>query len=127
MTPEKIALGSQLFNDKRFSSTGEVSLRDCHDPAKAFTDSPLKTSEGISKLTGTRNAPTSSTRRTSPTSSGRPLADLEEPSQHPFINPVEMGLADHEPILKIVRSDPTYVDMFRKSFGVEPPRSRCST
>lgn len=58
MTPEKISLGSTLFNDKRFSSTGEVSCATCHDPAKAFTDSPLKTSEGINRLTGTRNAPT---------------------------------------------------------------------
>ena len=57
-SPEKIALGDKLFNDKRFSSTGEVSCATCHDPNKAFTDSPLVTSEGINKLTGTRNAPT---------------------------------------------------------------------
>ena len=57
-TPEKIALGEKLFNDKRFSTTGEVSCATCHDATKAFTDSPLKTSEGINKLTGTRNAPT---------------------------------------------------------------------
>jgi cytochrome c peroxidase len=55
---EKIVLGSALFNDKRFSSTGEVRGATCHDPAKAFTDSPRKTSEGIRKPTGTRNAPT---------------------------------------------------------------------
>ena len=41
-TPEKIALGSHLFNDKRFSSTGKVSCATCHDADKAFTDSPLK-------------------------------------------------------------------------------------
>ncbi len=57
-TPEKIALGDKLFHDKRFSTTGEVSCATCHDPEKAFTDSPLKVSEGINKLTGTRNAPT---------------------------------------------------------------------
>ena len=57
-SPEKIALGDKLFNDKRFSSTGQVSCATCHDPNKAFTDSPLVTSEGINKLTGTRNAPT---------------------------------------------------------------------
>jgi cytochrome c peroxidase len=121
MTPEKIALGSQLFNDKRFSSTGEVSCATCHDPAKAFTDSPLKTSEGINKLTGTRNAPTvvNAAYFASQFWDGR-SADLEDQSQHPFVNPVEMGLPNHEPILKVVRSDPTYVDMFRESFGVEP-------
>ena len=61
-TPEKIALGDKLFDDKRFSSTGQVACNTCHDPKKAFTDSPLRTSEGIAKagkkLTGTRNAPT---------------------------------------------------------------------
>jgi cytochrome c peroxidase len=49
-TPEKIALGKKLFEDKRFSATGEVSCSKCHEPTKAFTDSPLKTSEGIRKL-----------------------------------------------------------------------------
>jgi len=121
MTPEKIALGSTLFNDKRFSSTGEVSCATCHDPAKAFTDSPLRTSEGINKLTGTRNAPTVVNAAYSATQfwDGR-SADLEDQSQHPFVNPVEMGLKDHEPILKIVRSDAAYGDMFRKAFGIEP-------
>jgi cytochrome c peroxidase len=121
MTPEKIALGSTLFNDKRFSSTGEVSCATCHDPAKAFTDSPLKTSEGINKLTGTRNAPTvvNAAYFASQFWDGR-SADLEDQSQHPFVNPVEMGLKDHEPILKVVRSDPAYGDMFRKAFGIEP-------
>jgi len=50
-TPEKIALGELLFNDKRFSTTKEVSCSTCHLPEKAFTDSPLKVSEGINKLT----------------------------------------------------------------------------
>ena len=57
-TPEKVALGDRLLHDKRFSSTGEVSCATCHERAKGFTDSPLKVSEGINKLTGTRNAPT---------------------------------------------------------------------
>ena len=37
-------------------------------------------------------------------------ADLEDQSQHPFLNPVEMALPSHEPILAIVRTDPEYVD-----------------
>lgn len=121
LTPEKVALGSTLFNDKRFSSTGEVSCATCHDAAKAFTDSPLKTSEGINKLTGTRNAPTvvNAAYFASQFWDGR-SADLEDQSQHPFLNPVEMGLKDHEPILKIVRTDPAYGDLFRKAFGIEP-------
>jgi cytochrome c peroxidase len=42
---------------------------------------------------------------------------LEAQSAGPFINPVEMGLKNHEPILKIVRADPEYLAMFKKAFG----------
>ena len=120
-TPAKIRLGDKLFNDKRFSSTGEVSCATCHDPAKAFTDSPLVTSEGIRKLTGTRNAPTvlNAAYFTKMFWDGR-ATDLEDQSQHPFVNPVEMGLADHQPILKTVHEDPEYVAAFREVFGKEP-------
>lgn len=120
-TPEKIALGDKLFNDKRFSSTGDVSCATCHDPKKAFTDSPLVTSEGINKLTGTRNAPTviNSAYFTLFFWDGR-SADLEDQAQHPIVNPVEMGLANHDPVLKIVRTDPEYVSAFRKVFSKEP-------
>lgn len=120
MTPAKIALGDKLFHDKRFSSTGTVACATCHEQAKAFTDSPLKTSEGINKLTGTRNAPTVANAAyfTSMFWDGRSV-DLEDQAQHPFVNPVEMGLPDHEPILKIVRADPEYVRAFRDVFGKE--------
>jgi cytochrome c peroxidase len=117
-TPEKIALGDKLFNDKRFSSTGDVNCATCHDPAKAFTDSPLAKAEGINKLTGTRNSPTvvNSAYFTRLFWDGR-SPDLEDQSQHPFVNPVEMGLKDHEPILQVVRTDPEYVAAFQKVFG----------
>ncbi len=39
-TPEKIALGKKLFEDKRFSSTGAVSCSTCHDANKGFMDGP---------------------------------------------------------------------------------------
>lgn len=118
MTPAKIALGDKLFHDKRFSSTGEVACATCHEKEKAFTDSPLKTSQGINKLTGTRNAPTVANAAyfTSMFWDGRSV-DLEDQAQHPFVNPVEMGLPDHEPILKIVRTDPEYVTAFSAVFG----------
>lgn len=119
-TPDKIALGDKLFNDKRFSSTGEVSCATCHDPKKAFTDSPLVTSEGINKLTGTRNAPTviNSAYFKLFFWDGRSL-DMEDQAQHPIVNPVEMGLANHDPVLKIVRTDPDYTARFKKVFNKE--------
>ena len=126
-TPEKVALGKKLFDDKRFSSTGQVSCATCHDEKKAFTDSPLRTSEGIKKagkpLTGTRNAPTVVNAAYFDVQfwDGR-SPSLEDQSQHPFINPVEMGLKDHQPILKIVRSDPEYVKAFEQVFGKKGPQ-----
>jgi cytochrome c peroxidase len=119
-TPEKIQLGDKLFNDKRFSSTGEVSCATCHNPEKAFTDSPLVTSEGINKLTGTRNSPTVINAAYSKLFfwDGRSL-DMEDQAQHPIVNPVEMGLVNHDPVLQIVRTDPDYVARFKKVFGKE--------
>lgn len=117
-TAEKIQLGDKLFHDKRFSATGEVSCATCHAPEKAFTDSPLKVSEGVRKLTGTRNAPTviNSAYFDRLFWDGRE-PDLEGQSLQPFLNPVEMALPSHEPILKIVRSDPEYQRLFEAAFG----------
>ena len=117
-SPVKIKLGDKLFHDTRFSSTGKVSCSTCHDKTKAFTDSPLKVSEGISKLTGTRNAPTvvNAAYMHSMFWDGRE-PDLEGQSAGPFINPVEMGLPDHKPILKIVRNDTEYKKLFKQAFN----------
>ena len=37
---EKIKLGDRLFNDKRFSMTGDVACATCHAIDKGMTDSP---------------------------------------------------------------------------------------
>lgn len=114
----KVALGKKLFHDTRFSTTGEVSCATCHDAEKAFTDSPLAVSEGIQKKTGTRNAPTVINAVYGKTMfwDGR-SPDLEDQALHPFVNPVEMGLPDHGPILKIVRTDPDYAKAFQAVFS----------
>lgn len=119
---EKIKLGDKLFHDKRFSSTGQVSCATCHDDKKVFTDSPLRVSEGINKLQGTRNAPTvvNSVYFHRLFWDGR-SPSLEDQSQHPMVNPVEMGLKDHAPVVKIVHTDPEYVRAFKKVFGKAPP------
>lgn len=118
-TAVKVRLGDKLFNDKRFSATGDVSCATCHDPNKAFTDSPLKTSEGIHKSRGTRNAPTV----INAAFFERMFWDGREPTlerqaTQPLINPIEMGLPeDYAPMLKIVRSDPEYQALFTQAFG----------
>lgn len=118
MTPAKVKLGDKLFHDKRLSADGTVSCATCHDRKKAFTDSPLKVSEGVGKLTGTRNAPTVVNAAYMHTQfwDGRE-PDLEGQSAGPFINPVEMKLPNHDPILKIVRSDAEYKRLFQQAFN----------
>jgi cytochrome c peroxidase len=115
--PAKIALGDKLFHDKRFSATGTKGCFSCHEDEKVFTDSPLQVSEGIKKLTGTRNAPTAvnAVYFEKQFWDGR-SPSLEDQALHPFVNPVELGLENHDPILEIVRSDPEYVKAFKEVF-----------
>lgn len=118
-TPEKIALGDQLFHDTRFSADRKVSCATCHAQDKGFTDN-LSVSEGFNSLTGTRNAPTvlNSAYMTTLFWDGRE-PDLEGQSKQPPVNPVEGGLPNHEPILEIVREDAAYADAFNDVFGVQ--------
>lgn len=117
-TPAKVELGDKLFHDVRFSRAGDVSCSTCHEPEKAFTDSPKKVSEGHKQLQGTRNAPTviNAAYMESQFWDGREPT-LESQSLQPFLNPVEMALDNHEPILAVVRKDPEYVKAFQDVFG----------
>lgn len=119
-TEAKIKLGDRLFNDTRFSADGKVSCATCHDPAKAFTDN-LPVSKGFDGLTGTRNAPTVINAAYMETQfwDGRE-PDLERQSLQPPVNPVEGGLADHQPILEVIRQDPQYTQAFQEVFSVQP-------
>ena len=55
-TPEIVALGDKLFNDKRLSADDSTSCKTCHDPKNGFVDHK-PTSEGIRKQKGQRNSP----------------------------------------------------------------------
>lgn len=116
-TPEKVRLGEKLFNDTRFSTTGKVSCATCHKREKVFTDG-LPVSEGIHGLKGTRSAPTvvNAAYLGSQFWDGREPS-LEAQSSQPFLNPVEMGLKTHEPILQVVHTDLEYAELFQKAFG----------
>ncbi len=113
----KVQLGKKLYNDKRFSADGTVSCATCHKEDKAFTDG-LRVSKGFKGQEGTRNAPTviNAAYYTSQFWDGR-VPSLEEQAKGPFINPVEHGLKNFDPILKIVREDKAYTALFKKAFG----------
>jgi cytochrome c peroxidase len=119
-TETKIQLGDRLFHDQRFSADGKVSCSTCHEKDKAFTDN-RRVSKGFRDLTGTRNAPTvinSAYMKTLFWDGREP--DLEGQSKRPSVNPVEGGLANHEPIIETIRNDKEYTAAFKDVFGVEP-------
>jgi cytochrome c peroxidase len=55
-TPDKIALGKQLFNDPRLSRTDRVSCASCHDPAKGFSNGE-RVATGVDGTRSTRRVP----------------------------------------------------------------------
>ncbi|MCK5889773.1 MAG: c-type cytochrome [Methylococcales bacterium] len=117
-TVEKIELGRALFNDARFSLTDTISCASCHDETKGFTDS-RQVATGINGLTGLRNAPTllNSAFFEHYFVDGREPS-LEAQSLGPLLSPVEHGLKDYQKIIRIIRSDENYLNMFADVFDV---------
>lgn len=57
LTPEKVALGKQLFFDKRLSKDGSASCETCHVPEKGWADGE-KLSKKVDGNLNTRHSPT---------------------------------------------------------------------
>lgn len=115
-TEEKIALGRQLYYDKRLSKNQDVSCNSCHDLAKYGVDG-AKFSSGHKKQLGGRNAPTvyMAAGHVAQFWDGR-AKDVEEQAGGPMINPVEMALPDHKRAETVLQSIPGYVEAFKKAF-----------
>ncbi|HWE00512.1 MAG TPA: cytochrome c peroxidase [Bryobacteraceae bacterium] len=115
-TPEKIALGKQLFFDTRLSADGTVSCSTCHDREKGFVDR-FPTSKGIHAQFGKRNAPTAMNAMFQQTFflDGR-APSLEEQAKLPIVNPIEMGMKDGAAVTAKVASIPEYVSAFNAVF-----------
>lgn len=120
VTPEKVELGRRLYYDKHLSADGTVSCATCHDPEKGFADG-RKVGEGIAGKKGARNSPTvlNSVFNEFQFWDGR-AATLEEQAKGPMINPVEMGMKDHDMVVAAVLKDPAYAADFQKIFGHAP-------
>jgi cytochrome c peroxidase len=120
-TPQKVALGRQLFFDPRFSSTGTVSCNSCHN-LMAGGDDSRSTSMGVHGLAGPRNAPTvwNSAYHSVQFWDGR-AASLEEQARGPVVAGVEMGMATLDEAIGRVRDIPGYVRQFQEVFGGDAP------
>ncbi len=118
LTAEKIALGKQLFFDKRLSADGTIACASCHDPKFGFSDG-RPGSLGIKGQRGGRNAPTAINRLFSADQfwDGR-AKSLEEQALGPIQNPIEMGNT-LEAVVKTLNGMPGYREKFQKVFGTE--------
>jgi cytochrome c peroxidase len=116
-TPEKIALGQQLFFDGRLSADGAVACATCHDPARAFSDG-RPVSIGIHGRAGQRNAPTilNALYNKAQFWDGR-VQTLEEQAALPIVNPVEMGQPTLDAAAAKIADVEEYRQAFRKAFG----------
>jgi cytochrome c peroxidase len=115
MTPEKVALGRQLFFDKRLSKDGSRSCYSCHVCEKGLTDGlPLAVGAGDKKLT--RSSPTlwNIGYHTQYYWDGR-SGSLEKQAVAAWSG-ANMG-ADPNEIVKTLDAMPGYHDQFQKVFG----------
>jgi cytochrome c peroxidase len=125
LTVAKWALGKQLYFSSLLSSDGMVSCSSCHDPKRGYTDRSA-VSTGIKGLKGGMSAPTvfNSGYNLLQFWDGRAIT-LEDQSQGPVMNPVEMfDGEDHawDRAVMRVREEEKYVRQFRTVFGTDPTR-----
>jgi cytochrome c peroxidase len=118
-TPAKIALGQALFVEQRLSADNLQHCEGCHNYALGFSDQK-KTSVGIDRQVGRRNAPTilNAMFNTSQFWDGR-AQTLEEQAKSPILNPIEMGMKSPEEVVAKIKAMPRYREAFERVFGRE--------
>ncbi len=117
VTPAKVALGRQLYEDKRLSRNGDVSCASCH-ALDAFGQDGKKTSPGAAGAAGKRHTPTSF-------NASRQFAQfwdyraetVEDLVAAHLVSPTEHGLADDAGITAILKGIPEYAEPFKKAFA----------
>jgi cytochrome c peroxidase len=116
-TPAKVALGKELFFDKRLSEDNTQACSSCHKPDKGFTDQQ-PTSDGIRHQFGQRNAPTvlNAAFNVLQFWDGREPT-LEDQAKDPIINPIEMGMKNLDEVVTKVNGISEYQVKFKAVFG----------
>jgi len=119
-TNAKIALGRQLFFDRRLSGNQRLACAGCHDLGNFGADGRM-VSLGHVGQPGRRNAPTvyNSAGFVAQFWDGR-SPDVEDQSQRPILNPLEMAMPDAERVIRTLNAIPGYVAAFEGAF----PKSR---
>src|SRR5690606_9067581 len=118
LTEAKVALGKQLYFDKRLSKDMSVSCASCHDPAKGWSNADTFAT-GVDGQRGGRSAPTiiNSAYNAFHFWDGR-AGSLEEQALGPVENPIEMAMKieDCEERLNEVEG---YRRQFKEVFGTD--------
>jgi cytochrome c peroxidase len=115
-TPAKIALGKQLYFDKRLSSDKSINCASCHEPSHYWADvTPV--SKGVAHKLGKRNSPTilNSAYSVPQFWDGRAI-HLEKQAVGPVSNPLEMDLPMPK-LLARLNAVPGYRKQFKSVFG----------
>jgi cytochrome c peroxidase len=117
-TPEKIALGKQLYFDGRLSADNKVSCASCHDPAKGFSNGE-QFATGVEGKKGGRNSPTviNSGFQKYQFWDGR-AGSLEDQALGPIQNPIEMNMPLEAVVAKLNQIK-GYKEQFQKIFGTD--------
>ncbi|MCB1792220.1 MAG: c-type cytochrome [Gammaproteobacteria bacterium] len=122
-TAERVALGKQLYFDKRLSRNDAQACVSCHriENGAAGVDN-LPTSPGAEGQTGTRNSPTVINAGWQKTQfwDGR-ASDLADQAGQPILNPIEMGMPDEQTVVDKLAAIPEYQDAFTKAFPDAQP------
>ncbi len=129
-------LGRALFFDVNLSANRNQSCASCHDPARAFSGSRDNGVSGAVSLggdglsLGDRNAPSTTYAFLIPNfhkddknefiggffHDGRAPTMVDQAGQ-PFVNQIEMALADDAAVVNRVRENPAYVESLEKLYG----------
>lgn len=119
MTPAKVALGRQLYNEPVLSSGHDVSCASCH-PLNGYGADGRRVSFGDVGHSGSRNSPTvyNAAGHVAQFWDGR-APTVEEQAKGPVLNPAEMAMPNADAVLAHMRGSAMYRAAFRDAFPSE--------
>lgn len=118
----QVALGRQLFFDRRLSANGTLSCAMCHVPEQGFTANEVRTSVGMNGVSLRRNAPTllNVAFVGALFHDGR-AASLEVQALQPLVHPDEMANRNLAEVMRRLAGWPEYRAPLRRAFGDARP------
>lgn len=116
VTPEKVALGKQLYYENRLSMHNTESCNTCHNLATFGVDNK-PTSPGDDGKNGTRNSPTTLNAALHFVQfwDGR-MKDVEEQAGGPVMNPAEMSMPNEKEVAARLSKSEGYKKMFASAY-----------